>query len=562
MADTVLATLPGVDIVATGEWNLSTGPTTFTTEDLAAAVDAASCPSIGDPKLKLGHVDARFDGEPAVGKVKNMTLTAGGNKITGDYSGMPAWLGEVMASAYPDRSIEGTYGVVCQQGHTHDFVITAVALLGVQAPGVSVLNSLDDIAALYGVAAMPDANRPGGPWKLLVIRGGQMAGTVVAQGITTEDVRRAYYDNPDTSYAMWITELQLDPLQLIVCNESDGSVFRVPITAKAGALEFGEPVPVSIEYVDRPADKPKAGTLTYASRDESRKGIVIAADNNGWVARDGKWVYDPDGDGDDDGTPGGDTDNSHFGTDDKLKPGVTIPPKPKGDPPAAAAPEAPEAASSDAHGTPTGDHSHEHPAYGTQGSDETHSHSHSHAGDDNHAHAHAAAETKDGGTDVELTDAQLASLRASLGLAEDDTELDGDALLAAVAGLRTRADAEPVAAAVKLPGNTLVVSKEAWEGLQKRVEAGERFRKGQEINQRDAVIEEAIRAGKFSVAGRDQWRRLWDVDPEGTRAVIAKLQKNVIPVDDIGSPGGDDGDLMDEEYRSLFPPGATQRAQG
>jgi len=558
----VLATLPGVDILATGEWNLSTGPTTFTKDDLAAAIDAAACPSIGDPVIKLGHVDPRFDGEPAVGKVKNMTLTASGNKITGDLAGMPSWLAEVMPSAYPDRSIEGTYGVVCQQGHTHAFVITGLALLGVANPGVGVLNSIDDIAALYGVAAMPDARAPGRPWKLLVIRGGQMAGSVVAQGITTEDVRRAYYDNPDTSYAMWITELQLDPLQLIVCDEGSGDVFRVPISAAKGELTFGDPVPVSIEYVDRPAPAKQpaaAGTLRFASREESRAGIE-AADNKGWVARDGKWVFDPDGDGDDDSTAKGDTDHDFWGEDGKLLPGKVIPPKPTTDPPAASAPtedqEGVDAA--EAHGTPTGSHSHEHPAYGEQGGDETHSHSHTHAGDDNHAHAHATADnTKDGGTDVDFTDAQLASLRASLGLAEDDTELDGEALLAAVAALKDRADS-PVAAAVKLPGNTLVVSKEAWEGLQHRVEAGERFRKGQEINQRDSVIEDAIRAGKFSVAGRDQWRRLWDVDPDGTRAVIAKLQKNVIPVNDIGSPGGDEDDLMDEEYRSLFPPNNTR----
>jgi hypothetical protein len=516
--EVILATIPGVEIVATGEWNLSTGMTTFTTEDLAAAVDAAGCPSLGDPAIKLGHVDPRFDGEPRVGNVKNLTLTAGGNKITGDYSGMPAWLGEIMASAYPERSIEGTYGVICQQGHNHAFVITAVALLGVSAPGVGVLNGIEDIPVLYGIAAetkdLADLLTGHTIWKLHLEGGEPMAGSVVAQGITTEDVRRAYYDNPDTSYAMWITELQLDPLQLIVCDEGSGAVFRVPISAAKGELTFGDPVPVSIEYVDKPGDKPKAGTLRFASRDESRKGVT-----------------DPKA------------------ADEPEPPADTTP-----DPEAAAEP----------HGTPNGTHSHDHPAYGAQGGDETHSHSHTHAGDDNHAHAHATADnTKEGGTDVDFTDEQLASLRASLGLGEDDTELDGEALLAAVAQLKDKAESVKVGAARPLPPGVMTIEKEAWEGLNKRVLAGEEFRKKQLAGERDQVILAAIRAGKLSPAGRARWERIWDKDPEGTREILAGLPKNSFPVEDIGSPGGDDSDLMDEEYRSLFPPGpARSKSQG
>jgi hypothetical protein len=148
-----LVTLPGVEILATGTWQLSSGEATFTREDLADAIDAASCPSVGNPVIKIGHVDPRFDGEPALGWVVGMKLSAGGNKITADLAGMPGWLGEIAASAYPGRSIEGFRDYVCQQGHTHPFAITALALLGVTPPAVGVLNSIEDVAALYGVAA-------------------------------------------------------------------------------------------------------------------------------------------------------------------------------------------------------------------------------------------------------------------------------------------------------------------------------------------------------------------------------------------------------------------------
>lgn len=54
--------------------------------------------------------------------------------------------------------------------------------------------------------------------------------------------------------------------------------------------------------------------------------LFNADGDNGWVARDGEWVFDPDGDGDDDGTPEGDTDHDYFDEDgNQVKP---IPPKP------------------------------------------------------------------------------------------------------------------------------------------------------------------------------------------------------------------------------------------
>src|SRR5260370_36301368 len=86
------ATLADVEILATGTWKLASGEATFTTADLASAIDAASCPAVGSPILKIGHTDKRFasgDGEPAIGHVVNMALSTEGNKITGDLAGMP-----------------------------------------------------------------------------------------------------------------------------------------------------------------------------------------------------------------------------------------------------------------------------------------------------------------------------------------------------------------------------------------------------------------------------------------------------------------------------------------
>lgn len=151
-----LVTLPGVELCAVGTWDLSSGPYTFTRHHLAEAVKAAECPAVGPPIIRLGHSDPRFmrfDGEPGVGRVKNLRLDASGMKLLGDLTGMPGWLGDVAASAYPNRSVEGQAGFQCQIGHVHAFALTGLALLGVTPPGVGVLNSLDDIPALFDVEA-------------------------------------------------------------------------------------------------------------------------------------------------------------------------------------------------------------------------------------------------------------------------------------------------------------------------------------------------------------------------------------------------------------------------
>lgn len=155
-ATATLTRRDGVELIRTGRWPISTGEWTATRDDLTAAVAAMSCPAVRKPVIKVGHTDKRFtpgDGEPTIGWLDNLQLADGGHTLLGDYVGVPAWLDSVMASAFPDRSVEGSYNHRCQLGHTHPFVLTGVALLGVTPPGVGTLKSLNDVAALYGITA-------------------------------------------------------------------------------------------------------------------------------------------------------------------------------------------------------------------------------------------------------------------------------------------------------------------------------------------------------------------------------------------------------------------------
>jgi len=291
-----LSRVGNVELMHAGTWDISTGVATFTPDDLAAAVSALECPAVRRPILKLGHTDPRFDGEPAVGYIDNVSVAEGGRTLVGDYVGMPGWLGGVIASAYPDRSIEGGWDYRCQLNHTHPFVLTGVALLGVTQPGIGTLASLQDVAALYGVAA---ASSTSGSHFAFTVHATKEA-TVpnphplhVAASATTEDVRRAFYE--DAPWAVWIEQIQIEPLQLIVVNDDDGERSRVPIvidSARDGedAVTFGTPIPVVVRYEDvpneddgEPLEQLAAKRVIYASRIESRPTAPAAASVAGSV---------------------------------------------------------------------------------------------------------------------------------------------------------------------------------------------------------------------------------------------------------------------------------------
>jgi hypothetical protein len=148
-----LVTIPNVELMKTGTWNISTGEWTVTPELISAAIDAHNAGVLRKPVIRLGHGDSRFSGDPAVGYVDNLRASADGMTLIGDLVGIPQWLGDIMGSAYPDRSIEGLYDYVAADGSEHGFILTGLALLGATRPGVSSLQSLQDVARLYDIAA-------------------------------------------------------------------------------------------------------------------------------------------------------------------------------------------------------------------------------------------------------------------------------------------------------------------------------------------------------------------------------------------------------------------------
>lgn len=500
-----LVRIPHVELIHTGTWPISTGVWTATREDLQAAVAALDCPAIHRAGIKIGHVDSRFtdpaqDGDPLLGYIDNLAGEDDWNTLVGDYAGVPAWLGavdengnSVISSAYPHRSIEGIHDFRCQIGHTHPFVLTAVALLGVTHPGVGTLQSLPDLMALYGVAASTGSaggvavraamnaipltattQATAGPGERSTMP--NPSPTKVAAGVTTEDVRRQYYDDaPGWDY--WITEFHLDPLQLIVCDDRSGKHYRVPVNLTGeDTFEFGEPAEVLVRYVDAESDAAVTASaadkrLVYASRAESRPGQRPAA------------ASDP----------------------------VEVPPaQPDGDPDAAtepATPAAPEVVPAD-----------------------------------------VPAAQPDAPTNQE-DDMSLSAIRARLGLGDDADEA---AVLAALdAKLPTDAGGDapdspavepapvPVAAAKpQLPDGVVAIDASTLAELRRGAQLGIQAAERQRVSDRDRVIDDAVAAGKISPARKEHWVKSWEADPDGTKDTLASLEAGlVVPVVMAGATG-------------------------
>lgn len=257
----LLRKIPDVELLKTGQWPLSTGTYTFTTEDLAAAVRAAQSPCVSRPVIKLGHSDPRFDGEPAVGFVDNLRLSEDGSTLVGDLCGVPAWLADIMPSAYPRRSIEGMVNFRDQSGTVHPFALTGLALLGVTPPAVGTLSSLRDVAALYQIEA---STGPGGPEKGIRT----MPEATIRAAASVEDIRRDFYENgPGKETFWWIEEMFLEPSEVIAMDDETGELKKIPFTVSEDeSISWGEASDVKREYVAASARTPDA---VWASREES-----------------------------------------------------------------------------------------------------------------------------------------------------------------------------------------------------------------------------------------------------------------------------------------------------
>jgi hypothetical protein len=278
-----------VPIVTTGiEYSLSSGPCTFTEDDLMSAVLAIGDPAIKPPRIKLGHTSGYNtaligDAEQAFGRVENLKMGNFNQTIYGDYVGMPEWLAKVVPIAYPSRSIEGDKDIETNTGHNYAMVVYAVSLLGVRWPGVS---TLEDLPLYYG------SDQPEGVEVDLlnsaIAGGGMKPGDKLRAAVDVSMVDRKFYgqyEYGDDQYWWWIRAERFDDasgLQLIVdCD--DGSLVRIPVSVSGSDVSFGDPVEVTEEYPDKIAAASFVAGMAASERSRGVDVLVYAsrADTHG-----------------------------------------------------------------------------------------------------------------------------------------------------------------------------------------------------------------------------------------------------------------------------------------
>lgn len=257
--DPVMVVVPDVPILEAGvEYMLGTGPTTFTPEDLADVVTAANeDPSIKSPRLALGHIDPRFndpktyDANPSFGSAHNLRLSDNGMVVYADYS-VPKWLAPILPVAFPNRSIEGMWGVQSVAGKRWRFVLSRCAMLGVQWPGIT---QLEDLPAYYGERMPADVVlSPELVDRLAVAANLKGGGEVnVKASANLDDVRRAFYGNyvPQSGKDWWwVRAVLVSPNQLVIEDDQDGQLYLMSFTSDAkGDVSFGNPEAVRLDYV-------------------------------------------------------------------------------------------------------------------------------------------------------------------------------------------------------------------------------------------------------------------------------------------------------------------------
>lgn len=151
----------------------------------------------------------------------------------------------------------------------------------------------------------------------------------------------------------------------------------------------------------------------------------------------------------------------------------------------------------------------------------------------------------------------IEGLRTRLGINAEATLTDTELLAAVDEALaeqdeESAATAAPAASATPAPG-TVVLDQEQHASLVSDAAAGREARKRQLEDDRKALVNAAVLDGRIAPSRVEHWENSLAADP-GAAAVLATLEKGLIPVDAIGYTGGvDESSDEDSTYNKLYP---------
>lgn len=284
-------TVRDIEILGAGmAWRGMTGVYYVTAEHLADMVAAQDDPLIRAARVKLGHIDPRFnaglsshdpwnlDAQPAFGSLVNYRLVEGGAKLIADAEQVPAWLAAAMPSAYPSRSAEWIWDYTTAGDRAYTAVLTDVALLGVERPAGEDLADLTEENIRDLLEQGPDALALAAAPRL---KEGITVPDAPSASVSADRVASVFDDlawSEDlaegfNTYWWWCRDVRVDPDE-VIASDGEGGTFRIPFqTDGEHEVTFGDPVEVRQTYVD------VAAPSAAASAAQARHGQQVLVAN-------------------------------------------------------------------------------------------------------------------------------------------------------------------------------------------------------------------------------------------------------------------------------------------
>lgn len=109
--------------------------------------------------------------------------------------------------------------------------------------------------------------------------------------------------------------------------------------------------------------------------------------------------------------------------------------------------------------------------------------------------------------------------------------------------------------------DVVVVDVAEFARLRRRDKLAGQIEESNRRRDRDELIEEAIADGKFGPARRQHYKDRYDSDPDSTKKLIGRLQKNTVPLEERGIDAQTD-DVDSEAYPTEWVPEVAARMRG
>jgi len=155
----------------------------------------------------------------------------------------------------------------------------------------------------------------------------------------------------------------------------------------------------------------------------------------------------------------------------------------------------------------------------------------------------------EGGSAVAFSDEQIASLRSTLGLADDADEA---AILAAAETVVDKVTEPTADTATEIPPGHVVIPAAKLADLEAGAQLATKTAAQLHDQAREAFLD-SVRS-KYLPANRDAWAKEYDRDAEATKTHFASAP-DLVPVSELGHSQGGDAEALaaDADYLALFP---------